>query len=132
MSLLSLCLITVVAVELLCRLPFAGMTRQLVTISGKALSVIALKSASDHRKEKVLLAYSGRMAGVSLRLAAIAAGLTGCVVVLSLLLDALFASPITTLDTLATWHGVAVSIVVSILYALLRVTVSRARRARRE
>jgi len=126
MNVVSLCLITAAAVELLWRLPFVRMSRQLVAISGKALRVIALKSASDHRKEKVLMAYSGRMAGMSLGLAAIAASLVMCVFLLSRVLDALFASPVTTLNSLATWHGVALSLAVSILYALLRVYIVRA------
>lgn len=61
-----LLLVAAVAVsELMLRLPLLRMARSLVTVSQKSMRLLQSKRISDHWKERILPAYSARMARAS-------------------------------------------------------------------
>ena len=120
MAYLAAVLVTIVAVELFCRLPLMGSVIQLFETLKKVMWVVLSKSISDHWKEKVLLIYSARIALVTLKITAVIGGIGIIVVVFSGILDRVFSLPESTVDLFMSWLGMSVATVASVAYYLVR------------
>lgn len=107
----------VLLVEVVLRLPFFRVLRELEGILRKAMRVVRARSVSDHWKEKVVPAYAGRMFTATLRLAALLLAVGVPAVVLIWLFDRLNASYD---GFIVSWTGILFSILVASTYAVLR------------
>lgn len=112
--------VTVIVVELFCRLPLIGLVNQLVGTLNKASRVILSHSISDHWKEKVLLVYSGRIALTSIKITMVLTGVVLVAIGISEVLDSVFALSDPILDLLMSGLGASLAGLVSILYLLVR------------
>jgi len=112
--------VTVIVVELFCRLPLIGLVNQLVGTLNKASRVILSHSISDHWKEKVLLVYSGRIALTSIKITMVLTGVVLVAIGISEVLDSVFALSDPILDLLMSGLGASLAALVSILYLLVR------------
>ncbi|MFC1771750.1 hypothetical protein ACFL3A_00175 [Pseudomonadota bacterium] len=120
MTYLTATLVTIVAVELFFRLRPMGLVDQLSETLKKVVWVMMSKSISDHWKEKVLLIYSGRIALITLKIAALIGGIGLFVLVFSGILDKVFSLPGSTVDLLMSWLGLSLATVASVAYYFLR------------
>ncbi|MEM6971427.1 MAG: hypothetical protein AAF577_01380 [Pseudomonadota bacterium] len=69
MSWIATAILSIVAVEVVVRLPFMPLARRAEATARRALHTMNRPRVSDHWKEKVMLAHAGAMMGCSLRLA---------------------------------------------------------------
>jgi hypothetical protein len=107
----------VILVEIGLRLPFLPVVAVIAGTGKRGMHVMMSKSISDHWKEKVMLAYSGRMFRATLKLATLLIVLFGGAGVIVWLLDHLgtgFASFI------LGWQGIFATLVLASLYFILR------------
>ena len=68
MSYLATTIITIAVVEVFLRLPFITFVKDQALMTRKITKVISSGRISDHWKEKILPAYSGRMLVIILKL----------------------------------------------------------------
>ncbi len=120
MSYLAACFVTMAAVELVLRLPIAGLARRLSTLLQKAFRVVSSRAISDHWKEKVLPSYAKGLAAISLKLGAILSLVGATVFSLSLAFEMLLSLSTPPVELLMTWSGIGLSTVVALAYCLLR------------
>jgi len=120
MTYLAATLVTIVAVELFCRLQPMGLVDQLSGALKKVVWVMMSKSISDHWKEKVLLIYSRHIALITLKIAAIIGSIGLFVVLFSEILDKIFSLSVSTVDVLTSWLGLIVATVASVAYYFVR------------
>lgn len=120
MAYISAVIVTVIVVELFCRLPLIGLVSQLTGTLRKASRVILSHSISDHWKEKVLLVYSRRIALTSIKIMMVLIGVVLVAVGISDFLDRVFALSDPVLELLVSWLGASLAALVSVLYLFLR------------
>ncbi len=121
----ALILITILPIEILFRLPLAPLVRQLTIVMRKILRVLSSRVISDHWKEKVLLAYAGQMALISLKILLLVF-LVGVVVLFaSLVVDILLPTPDGMLGIFSTTKGLALVSVTSVIYMAVRIRFAR-------
>jgi hypothetical protein len=120
MAYLLVALVTILAVELLLRLPLLAEVRNLSALLQKVTRIVSSKRISDHWKEKVLLVYARNLAILTLKLAAVLLGTGLAVVVGSIALDWIVKSQVSTVEYLMTPQGIGLATIVSILYFVLR------------
>lgn len=107
----------VLLVEVVIRLPFLRVLRELEGILRKAMRVVRARSVSDHWKEKAVPAYAGRMFTATLKLAVLLLAVGTLALALIWLFDRLSAS----YDRfIVGWAGILFSILVASTYAVLR------------
>lgn len=111
---------TVIAAELLLRLPFWPCAQLMLRTSRKATAIVSSKKISDHWKEKVLLRYSCVLAGQSLKLAALFLAVIVSVVAFASGSDFLFQPAESTLQVLTQWRGLITASMMAVVYLGLR------------
>jgi len=79
--------LSVLLVEIVLRLPFADVLAEGRATAKKALWTVRARGVSDHWKEKVMLAYSGRMFASSFRLGGLVLLVGAAAVVATVVVD---------------------------------------------
>ena len=109
-------LATLIAVELLLRLPFLASMRGVVSTSARATAVLKNRKLSDDVKERILPRYALRIMQQSLFMLLILVAAATPFLVFSLILGEPFTS------VLAEWSVVAVTTILALGYVTLRRT----------
>ncbi len=114
------CIVSIVGVEVLSRVPVKDFALDLILTMSKSKSVLLSKSISDHWKEKVLLQYSKNMALITLKIAA-----TFCCLVLSILcickiFNIVFSTGMSNADIFTSWHSLIEITFITIVYLFVR------------
>lgn len=120
LSLIVIAGATIIAIELILRLPFWQSARTLIKISRKAATVVASSRVSDHWKEKVLLRYSCILAGASARLAAMFLIVFVAVFLFAITGDFILTPSVSFLEALTGWTGIALASIIAVLYLFVR------------
>lgn len=120
MQYIAIAIVSVGAVELLLRLPIVDLSKRMAQLTQRALHIVSMKSASDHRKERVLPVYSARLARCTVELA-------GCLILLGLAvwlglvaMDWFLSPEKDSVHVIATWQGLAASLLGAFAYVPLR------------
>jgi hypothetical protein len=112
--------LSVLAVEVFFRLPFARTGAGLFDTLHKVRATITSPRISDHWKEKVLLVYSGRLAKSSLMLGALLLVVAVVAIAFTLAVDYGLGTGGAFETFLMSWIGIGFVTVVSVLYAIVR------------
>ncbi|MCB1831835.1 MAG: hypothetical protein KDH19_00055 [Geminicoccaceae bacterium] len=124
MTWLAAALLCILVVEIALRLPFAGLLRRTARTATSALWTLRARHVSDHWKEKVMVAYSGRMFACSLGLAlwllVVAAVVIAFVLAVEFVLPGFSAF-------MTGWQGIVASLVAASIYLSLRKHLPHAR-----
>lgn len=116
----SATLVTILAVEMLFRLPLKRLVARLIASNRKVVRVVLSNAISDHWKQKVLLAYSSEIALITLKIAAIIGGVALVVLLTSMGFDKMLGLDEPTIGFLSTWQGISVATLASIAFFLVR------------
>ncbi len=115
-------IICITAVELFTRAPLKETIADLLQYAKNSRRVISSNYISDHWKEKVLPAYSKKLAQSSFKIFFIFGIVLAVLLVLSKVLDYLFLSGESTIEYLSTMSGILFATIVSIGYYYVRTT----------
>jgi hypothetical protein len=107
----------VVLVEIAVRLPFAPVMADVSRTGVRSMRVLRSSRISDHWKEKVMLAYSGRMFRASMRLAGILIVLFGIAALIVWGFDAISGG---FFHFMLSWQGILATLVLASLYFVAR------------
>jgi hypothetical protein len=113
-------IVTIAAVEIFLRLPLVGVGRRLLQCIQRGQRIIYARKASDHWKQKALLAYSWRIAVDTLRLGVLMLGGMIPVVIATILLDLVLSPGQSTYHLMSSAAGAVFCSVVAVAYWPLR------------
>ena len=120
MDLIAACLLSIIAIEVLFRLPILAHAKMVVSIFRKSVSVISSKTMSDHRKEALLLSYARNTIRQTFVLLLLLLCLILVILLPALLIDALLGFNPSVIDTFTSSIRLTITITVALFYAILR------------